>query len=86
MKESLEIEKINELILKLDVAITKFNDRGFQVGDFINQQTALKFLNYSPDKLRRLERDKLIVVSVYGHRKWYSVKSINDFLLKNIKK
>jgi hypothetical protein len=86
MKESLEIEKMNELIIKLESAISKLNSKGLQVGDFINQETALKFLNYSPDKLRRLEREKLIVVSVYGHRKWYSVKSINDFLLKNIKK
>lgn len=86
MKESVEMEKLNELILKLEIAISKSNAKGFQVGDFINQETALRFLNYSPDKLRRMERDKLIVVSVYGHRKWYSVKSINDFLLKNLKK
>jgi len=53
---------------------------------WVNKKTVLRFLDYSDNQLKKVEKVAGFVMSKVGRRKFYKVESIIRLLNENIKK
>ena len=72
-----EIKLIKQVLFNMEQKLAP-------MGDWLPKKDLLRYFDYSDNQLRQLEKNHSIIVSKIGRRKFYSVKSIIDFLENNI--
>ena len=81
-----EVNRLNTIAQSLERTIDKLNLKTIEVGGYINQDTLCRFLNYSRDRVRRLEKEGLLKSEVFLHRKFYKVVDVVKLIESNHKK
>jgi hypothetical protein len=84
--ESTEVNRLKSVAQTLERTIDKLNLKTIEVGGYINQDTLCRFLNYSRDRVRRLEKNGLLKSEVFLHRKFYKVVDVIKLIESNPKK
>lgn len=82
------MDEINQKLTQIqsDLELLKSKSvEGTALGDWINRKTLLRFFDYSDSSLNALENNGEIEFSVHGHRKFYSMKSVIDFIERHKK-
>lgn len=70
-------------LIKQSVASIERN--GSVIGGWLPKRAVLRFLDYSDNQLRLLERKNMIEFSKVGRRKFYSIKSLIQLIEQNKK-
>lgn len=81
-----EVNRLKSIAQTLERTIDKLNLKTIEVGGYINQDTLCRFLNYSRDRVRRLEKEGLLKSEVFLHRKFYKVVDVVKLIESNHKK
>lgn len=81
-----EVNRLKSIAQTLERTIDKLNLKTIEVGGYINQDTLCRFLNYSRDRVRRLEKEGLLKSEVFFHRKFYKVVDVVNLIESNPKK
>ncbi len=84
--EFTEVNRLKSIAQTLERTIDKLNLKTIEVGGYINQDTLCRFLNYSRDRVRRLEKEGLLKSEVFLHRKFYKVVDVIKLIENNTKK
>ena len=84
--EFTEVNRLKSITQTLERTIDKLNLKTIEVGGYINQDTLCRFLNYSRDRVRRLEKEGLLKSEVFLHRKFYKVVDVVNLIESNYKK
>jgi hypothetical protein len=84
--EFTEFNRLKSIAQTLERTIDKLNLKTIEVGGYINQDTLCRFLNYSRDRVRRLEKEGLLKSEVFLHRKFYKVVDVIKLIENNTKK
>ncbi len=84
--EFTEVNRLISVAQTLERTIDKLNLKTNEVGGYINQDTLCRFLNYSRDRVRRLEKEGLLKSEVFLHRKFYKVVDVVNLIESNLKK
>ena len=84
--EFTEVNRLQSIIQTLERTIDKLNLKSFEVGGYINQDALCRFLNYSRDRVRKLEKEGLLKSEVLFHRKFYKVEDVVNLIENNSKK
>jgi hypothetical protein len=71
-----DYSKLRSEIKLIKQAVASIERNGSVIGDWLPKKAVLRFLDYSDNQLRLLERKNMIEFSKIGRRKFYSVKSI----------
>ena len=84
--EFTEVNRLKSIAQTLERTIDKLNLKTIEVGGYINQDTLCRFLNYSRDRVRRLEKEGLLKSEVFLHRKFYKAVDVVNLIESNHKK
>jgi hypothetical protein len=84
--EFTEANRLKSITQTLERTIDKLTLKTLEVGGYINQDTLCRFLNYSRDRVRRLEKEGLLKSEVFLHRKFYKVVDVIKLIENNTKK
>ena len=84
--EFTEVNRLKLIAQTLERTVDKLNLKSIEVGGYINQDTLCRFLNYSRDRVRRLEKEGLLKSEVFLHRKFYKVVDVIKLIENNTKK
>jgi hypothetical protein len=84
--EFTEVNRLKSIAQTLERTIDKLTLKTLEVGGYINQDTLCRFLNYSRDRVRRLEKEGLLKSEVFLHRKFYKVVDVIKLIQNNTKK
>lgn len=76
--------ELHKEITALKLMLIDGNTNVLSIGSWINKKTALRFLDYSDNQLRKLEKEGAIISSRIGRRKFYQKESIIKLIEKNI--
>jgi hypothetical protein len=84
--EFTELNRLKSITQTLERTIDKLNLKTIEVGGYINQDNLCRFLNYSKDRVRKLEKEGLLKSLVLFHRKFYKVEEVVNLIESNPKK
>ena len=81
-----EVNRLKSIAQTLEKTLDKLTLKTIEIGGYINQDTLCRFLNYSRDRVRRLEKEGLLKSEVFLHRKFYKVVDVVKLIESNHKK
>ncbi len=81
-----ELNRLKSIAQTLERTVDKFNLKMIEVGGYINQDTLCRFLNYSRDKIRKLEKAGLLMSTTYNRRKFYKTEDVIKLIESNSSK
>jgi len=73
-------------IASLKLLILEGNNGTSVIEGWVNKKTVLRFLDYSDNQLKKVEKEAGFVISKVGRRKFYRVDSIIKLITENIQK
>lgn len=81
-----EVNRLKSIAQTLEKTLDKLTLKTIEIGGYINQDALCRFLNYSRDRVRRLEKAGLLKATVFHHRKFYKVEDVINLIESNPKK
>jgi hypothetical protein len=78
-----DYSKLMSEIKLIKQAVLSMERNGASIGGWLPKRAVMRFLDYSDNQLRVLERTKMIEISKVGRRKFYSLQSIIELIERN---
>jgi hypothetical protein len=81
-----EIKMLMSEIKLIKQSIVAMEKSSMSIGGWLPKKTVMRFFDYGDSQMRALELSKKLEVTKVGRRKFYSIKSIEDFMVNNMQK
>jgi hypothetical protein len=78
-----EYSKLMSELKLIKQAVCSLEHNHASIGGWLPKKAVMRFLDYSDNQLRILERSNILQMSKIGRRKFYSLESILELIEKN---
>jgi len=81
-----EIKMLMSELKLIKQSIVAMEKNSLSIGGWLPKKAVMRFFDYGDSQMRALELSNDLEVAKIGRRKFYSIKSIEDFIVKNMQK